>query len=51
MAKFIPLTSEEQWRMHYSFAPCCKDAKRVSCVCRVSCDCPRHGLVCVGSHD
>ena len=51
MGKFIPLTSKEESRMFYSFEPCCPDATRVFCVCRVSCECPRHGLVCAGSHD
>ena len=30
---------------------CCPDAEIVSCVCRVSVQCPRHGLICIGSHD
>jgi hypothetical protein len=51
MSEFIPLTWDEHRRMHDSFEPCCPDAKRVFCVCRVSCDCPRHGVVCAGSHD
>ncbi len=51
MSKFVPLTADEYWRMHDYFKPCCPDAKRVFCVCRISVDCPRHGLVCAGSHD
>jgi hypothetical protein len=30
---------------------CCPDAEVVLCVCRYSINCPRHGLICVGSHD
>lgn len=30
---------------------CCQDAVFVNCVCRVSVQCPRHGVICVGSHD
>jgi hypothetical protein len=51
MDKYIPLTTAEYWRMHDSAVPCCPDAKRVFCVCRISVECPRHGLVCAGSHD
>ncbi len=51
MAERIPLTSAEYARMNDYFTPCCPDAKVVSCVCRISVDCPRHGLVCAGSHD
>ena len=31
--------------------PCCEQAKRVPCVCRISWQCPVHGGWCVGSHD
>jgi hypothetical protein len=30
---------------------CCEDATFVHCVCRISVRCPRHGIICVGSHD
>lgn len=32
-------------------APCCGDAQRVFCVCLTSVVCPRHGQICIGSHD
>ncbi len=30
---------------------CCPQGERQSCVCRGSCMCPVHGLICIGSHD
>ena len=51
MTNYIPLTAAEHRQMHDSFSPCCPDAVRVSCVCRISVQCPRHGNVCAGSHD
>ena len=30
---------------------CCPDAEINYCVCRHSVKCPRHGIICVGSHD
>lgn len=51
MADHIPLTAAEHRQMHDGFAPCCPDAERVHCVCRISVKCPRHGTVCVGTHD
>ena len=51
MAKSEQLTSSQYWHMHDFAKPCCRDAKVVPCVCRISVKCPRHGEVCVGSHD
>jgi hypothetical protein len=39
---------EEGWRSRQT---CCPDAEIVDCVCRLSVRCPRHGLICAGSHD
>jgi len=30
---------------------CCDQAARRSCVCRLSVECPDHGVICIGSHD
>jgi hypothetical protein len=39
---------EGGWRER---ATCCSDAVVIQCVCRVSVQCPRHGIICAGSHD
>lgn len=39
------------WDWGFRDKRCCPDAAVVSCVCRVSVNCPTHGLICVGSHD
>jgi hypothetical protein len=39
---------EAGWR---SQRTCCPDAVVVPCVCLVSVQCPRHGIICAGSHD
>jgi hypothetical protein len=39
---------ERGWRGR---ATCCPDAVIVPCVCRISVKCPRHGIICAGSHD
>lgn len=31
--------------------PCCSQAVRKPCVCRVRWECPVHGSWCVGSHE
>jgi hypothetical protein len=38
-------------RIDFDREPCCSDAEIVPCVCRISVRCPRHGLICIGSHD
>jgi hypothetical protein len=35
----------------YARRLCCADAEFIQCVCRISVRCPRHGTICVGSHD
>ena len=37
------------WPYHRTL--CCPDAEFEHCVCRISVRCPRHGLICFGSHD
>lgn len=51
MSDYVPLSSEEWRRLHAWYEPCCPDAVRVFCVCRISVKCPRHGVQCAGSHD
>jgi len=30
---------------------CCPQGERVHCVCRISIRCPKHGSICIGTHD
>lgn len=36
------------WR---TASTCCPDAEVIPCVCRLSVRCPRHGTICIGTHD
>jgi hypothetical protein len=45
---------EERWMIHdriRQFGRCCDLATRRACVCLASVSCPKHGSICVGTHD
>lgn len=35
----------------FLYSVCCKRATRRHCVCALSTSCPKHGLICQGTHD
>ncbi len=49
--KNIKFDEDSEEPRYFGYKICCREAKRVFCVCLIKTVCLKHGVQCHGSHD